>query len=207
MATDILGAVYDYIKTYAWDATDPDCPQYRDDQIIRGGLNEMAVTKDKMEMCIIYHQHTTRHGTNHYRYLNQGIDDAQFVQGTSEVVEHLIQVDMVSAEPVVRQEVTAKRAQAIEMLSRSPIGTAFFKSRDLNLISAEDVTVINQWDETKNYLCRYTLKLHLEQRFEISTPIDYFNKVRVKSVRAHTPETRQNEPGYLLTENVDNNHT
>ena len=101
MATDILGAVYDYIKTYAWDATDPDCPQYRDDQIIRGGLNEMAVTKDKMEMCIIYHQHITRHGTNHYRYLNQGIDDAQFVQGTSEVVEHLIQVDMVSANGVL----------------------------------------------------------------------------------------------------------
>ena len=159
MATDILGAVYDYIKTYAWDANDPDCPQYRDDQIIRGGLNEMAVTKDKMEMCIVYHQHVTRHGTNHYRYRNQGTDGAQFVQGTSELVEHLIQVDMVSAEPVVAQEVTAKRAQAIEMLSRSPIGTAFFKSRALNLIGAEDVTVINQWDETKNYLCRYTLHL------------------------------------------------
>ena len=75
MATDILGAVYDYIKTYAWDANDPDCPQYRDDQIIRGGLPQRdGRNKDKMEMCIIYHQHapdtaptTTDTGTRNRR--------------------------------------------------------------------------------------------------------------------------------------------
>lgn len=203
--TDVMTAVYDFIKAYAYDPDDADIPQYADDQIIRAGLNESAAPKANTEMCIIMHLGTFRHGTNHYRLQNIGTDALR--TQVSEKVEHLIQVDMLSAEPLVQQAVTAKRAQIVEMLSRSPIAADFFKSNGFNILYAEDVTVINQWDETRNYLCRYTLKLHIEQRFEISTPIDYFNKVRVKSVRAHTPETRQNEPGYLLTENVDNNHT
>ena len=36
--TDVMTAVYDFIKAYAYDPDDADIPQYADDQIIRAGL-------------------------------------------------------------------------------------------------------------------------------------------------------------------------
>lgn len=202
--TDVMTAVYDFIKAYAYDPDDADIPQYADDQIIRAGLNESAAPKANTEMCIIMHLGTFRHGTNHYRMQNIGTDALR--TQVSEKVEHLIQVDMLSAEPLVQQAVTAKRAQIVEMLSRSPIAADFFKINGFNVLYAEDVTVINQWDDTKNYTARYSVKLRLEEVVTYAANSDYFTRVKVKSVRAHTADTRANEPGYLLTENIDNNH-
>ena len=201
---DVMDAVYDFIKTYAYDANDESLPQYADDQIIRAGLNEASAPKAKTEMCIIIHLGTIRHGTNHYQLHNPQSDTLR--ESTSELIEHMVQVDMLSAEPLIRQAVTARRAQLVEMIARSPMAVDFFKSKGFNILFAEDVTVINQWDDTKNYTARYSVKLRLEEVVTYTINSDYFTKVKVKSVRAHTADTRANEPGYLLTENIDNNH-
>ena len=108
--------------------------------------------------------------------------------------------------PMQRQEITAERAQIIELLARSPTAVKFFAKYGLSSLFAENVTNVTGWDETKNYTARYNVQLHLGQRFNVATDADFFTSVNVRSVKAHTPETRETAPGWMLTENVDNNH-
>lgn len=205
MAVDILAAVYEFVKAYAYNPEDADSKQLAADQIIRAGLNDAPVVSTSTELCIIAHVSTIRRGTNHYQY-EYTEDPGTFKERASEMLEHIISIDFLSAEPMQRQEITAERAQIIELLARSPTAVKFFTKWGLSSLFAENVTNVTGWDETKNYTARYNVQLHLGQRFNVATDADFFTRVNVRSVNAHTPETRESAPGWMLTENVDNNH-
>ena len=205
MAVDILAAVYEFVKAYAYNPEDANSKQLTAEQIIRAGLNDAPVVSTSTELCIIAHVSTIRHGTNHYQY-EYTEDPGTFKERASEMLEHVISIDFLSAEPMQRQEITAERAQIIELLARSPTAVKFFNRYGLSSLFAENVTNVTGWDETKNYTARYNVQLHLGQRFNVATDADFFTRVNVRSVNAHTPETRESAPGWMLTENVDNNH-
>lgn len=206
MAVDILAAVYEFVKAYAYNPEDADSKQLTTDQIIRAGLNDAPVVSTSTELCIIAHVSTIRHGTNHYQYEYKNQPRESYKERASEMLEHIVSIDFCSAEPMQKQEITAERAQIIELLARSPTAVKFFAKYGLSSLFAENVTNITGWDETKNYTARYNVKLHIGQRFNVATDADFFTRVNVRSVKAHTPETRESAPGWMLTENVDNNH-
>lgn len=205
MAVDILAAVYEFVKAYAYNPEDADSKQLTADQIIRAGLNDAPVVSTSTELCIIAHVSTIRHGTNHYQYEYDQSQES-YKERASEMLEHIISIDFLSAEPMQKQEITAERAQIIELLARSPTAVKFFAKYGLSSLFAENVTNVTGWDETKNYTARYNVKLHIGQRFNVAADTDFFTSVNVRSVKAHTSETRETAPGWMLTENVDNNH-
>ena len=119
MAVDILAAVYEFVKAYAYNPEDANSKQLTAEQIIRAGLNDAPVVSTSTELCIIAHVSTIRHGTNHYQYEYDQSQES-YKERASEMLEHIISIDFLSAEPMQRQEITAERAQIIELLARSP---------------------------------------------------------------------------------------
>lgn len=199
---DVLGVVYDFIKTYAC-AGDGSAPvAYTDDQIIRGVQNA-TVAPEVTDFAVITHAGTVRHGTT-----LEGWPDMSGTSVDRELIEHIVQVDLYSAEPYTAQEVTCTRAQYLEMIARSARGVAFFEARGLSLLYADDLTQRASWDDTKNYTACYSTRLHISEIVtRTTTGDDYFTALNVQSIGAHTPATRTATAGVLWTENVDNNHT
>lgn len=195
---DILGAVYDFVKAYACNGTD--VPAYTDNQIIRGVLNA-SVAPDVTEFAVITHTGTIRHGTT-----VETLPDAKSNSEIMETVEHIVQVDFYSMEPVTAQEVTINRAQCLEMCARSHHGVTYFKAYNLDLMYADNVTARPLWDETKNYTSCYTVRLHLSETLHKTVADDYFDAIRVRTVPAHDPDTRPVLPGWIQTEPIDRDH-
>ena len=99
---DVMGAVYDFVKAFACNGTD--VPAYTDDQIVRGVLNA-SVAPDVTDFAVITHTGTIRHGSTVETFPDKlGKSDMQ------ETVEHIVQVDFYSLEPLTQQEVTINRA-------------------------------------------------------------------------------------------------
>lgn len=211
MAIDILGAVYDFVQTYAWQPSDERSKQYTDEQIVRGIQNAAVLPHDTVEFCVLTLTQTIRHGTNVERYavqVGEG-EEPTYKDQYREKLEHIIQIDFCSAEPYQDQEVTAERASIIEMLSRSHIATSFFKTKynTLNCLYSEDVQNMTRWDDTKNYTSRFSVRLHLEEILLREITSEYFTQIDVKTAPAHAETERENQPGFVLTENVDNLHS
>lgn len=201
-ATDVLNAVYQFVQAFAC-ATDGDAPlPYADDQIVIGHQNAAVLPPGVTEFCVLSHNSTARHGTT--MVMDPADDDDAAV--ASELVEHIVTVQFYSAEPQTPQYETAARAQMLEMMSRTARAVSFFRERGLSLMYADDVSNAPSWDETKTYTACYTTRLHIEQVLSRRYAEDYFDAVIVRSVDAHTADTRVSCPGYLQTENVDNNH-
>lgn len=199
-AVDVLDAVYSFVQAFAC-ATDGGAPlPYADEQIVIGQQNAAVLPPDVTEFCVLTHSATARHGTT---IITDTDDDTATA---SELVEHTVTVQFYSAEPQTPQYETATRAQMLEMMSRTGKAVTFFRERGLSLMYAEDVGNTPSWDETKTYTACYSTRLHIEQVLTRDYAEDYFDAVTVRSVDAHSVDTRVNRPGFLQTENVDNNH-
>lgn len=157
---DILGAVYDYVQAFAY--LEPDVPQYRDDQIVRGWQNTAVLPQNTTEFCIITLLRTERHGKPSDRPL---VNDEGFAGQMWQLVEHVVQIDCCSAEPFVLPQATKLRAEQIVMISNSRYGPAYFKQQSplLNCLKAEGVSDMSFLDPDKLYTARYMCTLHLEE--------------------------------------------
>ena len=103
MAVDILAAVYEFVKAYAYNPEDVNSKQLTAEQIIRAGLNDAPVVSNSTELCIIAHVSTIRHGTNHYQYEYKNQPQESYKERASEMLEHIISIDFLSAEPMQRR--------------------------------------------------------------------------------------------------------
>lgn len=196
---DVMGAVYDFVKEFACNGTD--VPQYEDRQIVRGVLNA-SVAPEVTDFAVITHTGTIRHGST-----VETFPDAQGKSDMLETVEHIVQVDFYSLEPLTKQEFTINRAQCLEMCAGAHHGVTYLKAYNLDLLYAENVTNRPQWDETKNYTSCYTVRLHIAETLVKSVEDDYFDAISVRTVPAHDPDTRPSPEGWLQTEPIDNDHT
>lgn len=196
---DVMGAVYDFVKEFACNGAD--VPQYDDRQIVRGVLNA-SVAPDVTDFAVITHTGTIRHGST-----VETFPDTLGKSDMLETVEHIVQVDFYSPEPLTQQEVTINRAQCLEMCARSHHGVTYLKAYHLDLLYAENVTNRPLWDETKNYTSCYTVRLHIAETLIKSVADDYFDAISVRTVPAHDPATRPSLEGWLQTEPIDKDHS
>ncbi len=173
---DVLDAVYDFIYAYAKSET---VQQLTQNQIIRGWQNSAILPSHAQDFCVFSELNTLRHGTNEE---SKVIDNNVIFR---ETLEHVIQIDFYSLDPFVARE----RANIIEMLAFSRVATDFFKNfnNSLTCLFAEDVRNLTGLDETKSFLARYQVVIHLEERLNHSIQTDYFTNVslHIEDVDVH----------------------
>lgn len=166
---DVLSAVYDFVLQYA---KSDNVPAYREEQIIIAWQNSATLPADTQEFCVISEINTVRHGTNEESAV---IDDSVTFY---ETLEHIIQLDFYGVNPYD----TRVRANAIEMLAFSRVATAFFSAYSdqyLTCLYADDVRNLTGLDETKTFIARYQVTLHLEERLNQAIQTDYFTNVNL----------------------------
>ena len=182
-----------------------DVPQYSKSQIIQGFQNLANPPRGTHEFCTVSLLNSIRHGTDWNHWTNEKISDPEpFTQRLEAVIEHMVQVDMCSAEPYVLPQVTAERAQILQLVAGSNIATEYFESATagkLTCLYAEDAQNLAGFDETKSYTVRYMLRLHLAEKYDAHFANDYFTKIDIKPMALDGSD--RTEPGAIHYGEVD----
>ena len=165
---DVLNAVYDFIYAYS---KNENVPQFTENQIIRGWQNSAVLPQESQDFCVFSEINTIRHGTNEESLI---IDNNVIFY---ETLEHVIQIDFYSLNPFIARS----RANLIELLAFTRVATDFFKkiNKSLTCLYAEDVRNLTGLDETKSFLARYQVVIHLEERLNQAIQTDYFTNVNL----------------------------
>ena len=99
-------------------------PQYGKRQFVQGFQNMANPPCGTHEFCTVSLLNSIRHGTGWHHWTNEKTSDPEpFEQHLEAVVEHVVQIDMCSAEPYVLPQVTAERAQILQLVAGSNIAT------------------------------------------------------------------------------------
>lgn len=191
MATDILGAVNDFVLAYCKAPGIPALEQY---QIVRGWQNLVsALPKDSREYVVLTLLSTVRHGTNVHEY-NHSKGDTGLDLKISRLAEHLVQVDFCGSYPDQSEEIPRMRAEVLEILTRDAFAVDFYKQYGLSALYADDVRPLPFLDgETKQWISRYSVTLHLEGWTTVEPQIDSFSSVNLylENVDVHHPVSQQ----------------
>jgi len=185
--TDILGAVNDFVLQYC---KTPDIPALEQYQIVRGWQNMVsALPKNCREYVILTLLSTIRHGTNVHLYEN-ATGETGLKQTIAKLNEHLVQVDFCGSYPDQNEEIPRTRADILEMLTRDAVGVDFYKSYGLSSLYADDVRPLSFLDpETKQWVSRYSVTLHLEGWTAAEMESDSFSELGIylENVDVHHP--------------------
>lgn len=164
MANSLLGAVAAYILAYT------DTPN---DKLFRGYQNRMA--KPRLADYTIFNiDGTERVGTNVTSYEQSSDNKLQ----TRVLRSYSVSIDFCALD----QSVAQQRATTIETFSRSNIGVEFFKQYDIAINFAEDVLYIPFMDDTKQYINRYRVNIHLTRWETMTTVQEYAEEVILQRV-------------------------
>lgn len=185
---DILEAVYKFILQHAHDEKNG-IPVLSENQIVRAWQNYAALP-DTTEYVVITYANKIQHGKSQIEdYYDD--DSGEFGYRVYGTLEHVVQVDFSSQGPDVDPQLTAARAQIVQILCASPVAPNFFKKFDskLNLLYCDDIGPGPVFDESQNYQARYVLNLHISQIFSKIINLDYFTEINLKpeNVDAHHP--------------------
>ena len=174
---DIYGAVYDFVKAFAYQ----DVPGVN---IYRDASNAATRPKGSNEFCIISVLGSTRHGTTVERFINTGADDPDPEKiALRTMYDCMVQIDFYSDDEAGR-----RRAHTIETLARSTVGPAFFRTYNIGCNYADDVRELNYTDESRRMVHRYMVTLHLSYWGGIDIGTAWFIDTklnRVEDVDAH----------------------
>ena len=180
-------------------------PQYGERQFVQGFQNMANPPRGTHEFCTVSLLNSIRHGTGwHHRTNEKTSDPEPFEQHLEAVVEHVVQIDMCSAEPYVLPQVTAERAQILQLVAGSNIATEYFENATggrLTCLYAEDAQDLAGFDETKSYTRRYMLRLHLAEKYDAHFDSDYFTKIDIKPMALDGSD--RTEPGAIHYGEVD----
>ena len=111
-------------------------PQYGERQFVQGFQNMANPPCGTHEFCTVSLLNSIRHGTGWHHWTNEKTSDPEpFEQHLEAVVEHVVQIDMCSAEPYVLPQVTAERAQILQLVAGSNIATEYATGREAYLSS------------------------------------------------------------------------
>lgn len=185
--TDILEAVNDFVIKYC--KTD-DIPALEQRQVVRGWQNLVsALPPNSREYVVLTLLASTRHGTNVHEYKHsQG--DSGLDMKVSGHYEHLVQVDFCCSYPDQNEERARTRANILEMLTRDSIAVDFYRDYGLSCCYADDVHPMSFLDsETKQWVARYVVTIHLEGWVSSEPKIDSFSslKLYLENVDVHHP--------------------
>lgn len=184
--TDILGAVNDFILAYIVNAGLEALEQR---QIVRGWQNLVsALPPGTREYAVLTLLGTRRHGTNVHRYAPEP-GDTGLTQTVANHLLHMVQVDFCCSYPDQGETRSRTRAELLEMMTRDPIGVDFFRNYNLSACYAEDPRPLPFMDETKQWVARYSVTMHLEGWVEkaVETPAFSDVGVYIENVDVHHP--------------------
>ena len=172
MATDVLGAVYQF------------CEQYLDPApaIVRGWQNRAALPASS-SLVILTLLDTIRHGTNVRSWdmtPPAGIDTT-----VSMLTEFVVQVDICGLD----EDIVNGQAATLMMLGRDPLAVEFFNGFGLQPLYADDVKPLPFANELNQWVARYAVTLHLAGWTSLTVNQAAFSTVNVniENVDVHHP--------------------
>ena len=186
MMEDVLGAVNDFILTYCKTDT---LPALEQNQIVRGWQNlASALPANSREYVILTLLSMERHGTNAHIY--KETSSGGLVQTIARLGEHMVQVDFCCSYPDQNEEVARTRADLLEMLSRDALAVDFYKAYGFSILYADGIRPLPFLDpETKQWIARYTVTIHLEGWTKYPLPVQSSDRVGlyIENVDVHHP--------------------
>lgn len=158
---NILKAINDFILQFT------DCNQ---SMLFRGFQNRAALPAD--QNFVIYNiAGIKRVGTNITRYAKA----EQNIMQNSSAKEVMVDIDFCNKDNIIARE----RADIIETLSRSYSAVDFFAKLNIGLLYAGEVQALPFVDDSKQYIHRYRITLHLYTLTTVETTQDYFDKTEI----------------------------
>lgn len=183
--TDILGAVNDFILEHAHG---PGLPALSQAQIVRGWQNYGGLPPKTQELAILTLLSSTRHGTN-VRSRRDAPGPTGIIETVSRLAEHMVQIDFCCARPRMPEYAARTRAEIVEILARDPVGVTFFQKYGLSSCYADEIRALPFVNESKQWVARYSVTLHLTNWTNIDVPLDSFTdvKLHIENVDKHHP--------------------
>lgn len=181
LTTNLRQAVFDFIKTYA-------APVVPEEYVIWGNQNDITlpVTDD---FILFSPLNAIRHGTGEENY-----DPDAGTITLAETIEVPVQIDCYANSESGSDGMDAfNRAQALETVSRSILGTRHFKKYGMSILYAENVRNMTYTDEDLRLHSRWSVTIHLSVRSVIQTTQEFFNSVGVQLVECDTRFKPQND--------------
>lgn len=166
-------AVEAYLRAYMQ-------PPLLPEQIYLGQQNNAAPPLTR-EHVVFFLASTKRIGTN----VGEQVVDVNGITKTRSYREYVINVDFCDAD----HERALQRAEFFETLGRSDTAVNYFKTNyNIALLYCDNMQFLPYTDDTKQYINRYRLPLHLAMWTEYSYQTEYFDKVsitRLENVDVH----------------------
>lgn len=173
MATDVLGAVYQFCDRFL--APKPAT-------IVRGWQNRAALPASST-LIVLTLLDTVRHGTNVRRYKNAEGD--RLDSTVSMLTEYVVQADICG----LNEDAVNAQAATLMMLGRDPLAVEFFRPFSLQPLYADDVKALPFADELNQWVVRYSVTLHLSGWTSLTVKQTAFTGVdiNIENVDVHHP--------------------
>lgn len=176
MSSPLLSTVATYIRKYACDPDHGIAP-YSDSAIMQGWQN-LAALPHSTEFCVLTLTASIRHGTGEYTELSGTENDSAAYANN---YERLVTVDMFATQPYTAETDLRARAEALNVISNSWQGAAWFQQTDrrLFLASADDLQEYGALDDTQNSQLRITQTLHILETVRHTVSRRYIEHVKI----------------------------
>lgn len=142
--------------------------------VIPGYANDQTLPADGGDFCVYTPLYMSRRGTNAEDWLAAPTEAVNY----SEYVETVWQIDCYSASMVSAQQMAA----TFELIARSEAGVNFFNPLFIDCLYAENVRNLSLVLDSRKYVARWGLELHLGFWKQIQVPFPYFTSVNVNVV-------------------------
>ena len=172
--SDILGAVYDFLKTYV-------CP---DVDIVRGWQNRASLP-NVSEYVVMTLQGHSRHGTNIHTE-NAFTPETGIDETVSMLMEYEVQIDFCGLDEMA----VSQNASICAMLGRDRRAVEFFAGYGLSGLFADEPRSLPFQDD-QQWVVRYTTTLHLTGWVRKTLHNPAFTSVMwtIENVDVHHPVT------------------
>lgn len=145
------------------------------ERIFRGYQSRMVLPKSG-DYCIYTPILRNRRGTNVYNFDAAGMpDDENGVDTISALVLIDVQCDFYGSSAMLD-------AQAVEMASRSYLGTDFFRGQDVHVVSSEPPRNLTGVDQSNQYEERWSVTITVEVNSTIENSLPWFEDASVNIV-------------------------
>lgn len=142
--------------------------------VIPGNANDQSLPADGGDFCIYTPLFMSRRGTNSEDWNTAPAEAVNY----AEYVETVWQIDCFSRSMVSAQQL----ATTFELIARSEAGVNFFKPLSVDCLFAENLRNLSFVLDSKKYVSRWSLELHLGFWKQIQVSFDFFTSVNVNVV-------------------------
>lgn len=142
--------------------------------VIPGNVNDQSLPADGGDFCIYTPLFMSRRGTNSENWNTAPAEAVNY----AEYVETVWQIDCFSRSMVSAQQL----ATTFELIARSEAGVNFFKPLSVDCLFAENLRNLSFVLDSKKYVSRWSLELHLGFWKQIQVSFDFFTSVNMNVV-------------------------